>query len=122
MRLGLPALKEGAAPQHPVQMIQESHRQESQQANKLQMLKNLYGVAAPAKLQIETQILGRFQRLPGGLHSSKLGLESLTGALDEFTFESFLGQPEYSTDLPVDLHSQMEQALHLGTKPCTRGL
>lgn len=44
-----------------------------------QMLTNLYGSAVPAKMSIETQILDRFQRLPG-LHSSKLGLESLTGA------------------------------------------
>lgn len=89
-------------------------------ATKTQMLRNLYGVAVPAKASIETQILGRFQRLPG-LHSSNLGLESLTGTLDEYGFESYLGLPQDSEDLPVDMHARMEAQLKLGTQPCQRG-
>lgn len=88
-----------------------------------QMLTQLYGSAVPAKLSIEAQILGRFRRLPGpGLHSSMLGLESLTGALDEYSFESYLGLPENSEDCPPDLHSRMEARLGLGTAPQARGL
>jgi proteasome maturation protein len=89
---------------------------------KMQMLTNLYGSAVPARMSIESQILGRVgQRLPG-LPSSRLGLESLTGELDEFGFESFLGLPEFSEEPPVDLHSQMEQRLGLGSKPLARGM
>jgi len=55
-----------------------SHTRTQATTSQTQMLTNLYGSAVPAKLSIEAQILGRFQRLPG-LHSSKLGLESLTG-------------------------------------------
>ncbi|KAG2451637.1 hypothetical protein HYH02_003417 [Chlamydomonas schloesseri] len=107
LRLGLPSLKEDAAVKHPVEIIQLESRQRAQAAQS-QMLRDLYGVAAPAKAQIEAQILGRFTRLPGAGPSSMLGLESLTGELDEFKYESYLGLPDMSTMPPVDLHSQME--------------
>lgn len=122
MRNGLASLKADAALRHPVQAIQEEHQQKAG-ASQLQMLRDLYGIAAPAKLQIETQILDRFQRLPG-LPTSKLGLEALTGELDEFRFESYLGLPEHCEDAPVDLHSAMERKLNLAaaTKPMARGM
>ena len=63
----------------------------------------------------------RVGRLPG-LPSSKLGLQSLTGELDSFGFESYLGGAEEREVPGPDLHSQMEAHLRLGTKPCTRGL
>lgn len=47
------------------------------------------------RMHLEHQILSKFQRLPG-VPSSHLGLEAMTGELDEFTFESYLGVPEYS--------------------------
>ncbi len=63
------------------------------------------------------------ERLPG-LPSSKLGLEALTGTLEDFGFESYLALPADSEVAPPDLHSQMEQRLGLapGTKPMARGL
>lgn len=65
----------------------------------------------------------RHERLPG-LPSSKLGLEAMTGALEDFGFESYLGLPQDSETPQPDLHSQMEQRLGLasGTKPMARGL
>jgi proteasome maturation protein len=83
----------------------------------------MYGIALPARMQIEQQILDRFERLPGVL-SSKLGLEALTGTLDEFSFESYIGLPELSEEPPADMHSQMEQRLGMGsgTKPLARGI
>lgn len=118
LRMGLASLKEDALPKHPVDNIQKEYKKQAA-ASQMQMMKDLYGIAAPAKLQIETQILQKFQRLPG-MHSSNLGLESLTGALDDFSFESFLGLPQDSEFAEPDLHSQMEQKLSLGTKACTR--
>ncbi len=88
---------------------------------KLQMLRDVYGEALPLRMHIEEQILNRFHRLPG-LPSSKLGLESLTGTLDEFSFESYLGLPEQSEVLPPDMHAQMEAQLGMGTKPQARGI
>ncbi len=107
LRLGLASLKEDAAIKHPVEAIQREHKQRAV-ATQHQMLRDLYGIAAPAKAQIETQILGKFTRLPGAGPSSLLGLEALTGELDEFKYESYLGMPEAATLPPVDLHSQME--------------
>lgn len=77
-------------------------------------------LASPASLPGPAR---RMERLPG-LPSSKLGLESLTGALEDFGFESYLGLPADSEVAPPDLHSQMEQRLGLapGTKPMARGL
>lgn len=122
LRNGLASLKADASTKHPVQSIQDADKQ-GVKTMQIQMLRDLYGIAAPAKLQIETQILDRFQRLPG-LPSSKLGLEALTGDLDEFRFESFLGLPEFNEDVPVDLHSVMERKLGMApaTKPLARGL
>lgn len=34
------------------------------------------------------------QRSLAGLHSSKLGLEALSGTLDDFSFESYIGLPQ----------------------------
>lgn len=124
LRQGLCSLREDALPPHPVEAIQRAGRAGAAAASKADMLRQLYGVAAPAKLQIEQQILGRFARLPCGAPSSRLGLESLTGALDEFSFESYLGLPGDSEVAPPDLHSQMEARLGMApaTKPLARGM
>jgi proteasome maturation protein len=120
MRLGLASLKEDALLTHPVEQIQQEHKLHAS-AKQLNMMRQLYGTAVPAKLEIESQILSRFTRLPG-LPSSKLGLEAMTGELDDFSFESYLGQSQYSDAVPPELHSQMELALNMGTKPVTRGM
>lgn len=121
LRLGLPNLKEQfASVSHPVERIQDEAKAKAS-TSKLQMLKDVYGVGAAAKFQIETQILDKFQRLPG-LPSSKLGLESLTGTLDDFGFEAYLGAPDEAEMLPPDMHSQMEQKLKMSTKPMARGM
>ena len=119
MRLGLASLKDDALSLHPVATIQQELKAQAS-GQQLDMMRQLYGVAVPAKFQIETQILGRFQRLPG-LPSSKLGLESLTGELDEFSFNSYLNLPQFSDEQPPDMHSQMEQRLGMGPKPVARG-
>ncbi|KAI8476147.1 MAG: proteasome maturation factor UMP1 [Monoraphidium minutum] len=132
LRQGLCNLREDALPRHPVEMIQEAARAGggapsaagAAGGNKAAMMRQLYGVAAPAKMQIERQILARFARLPGSVPSARLGLESLTGALDEFGFESYIGLPHESETAPPDMHSQMETRLGLaaGTKPLARGI
>ena len=42
------------------------------------MLANTYGIAMPARMDIEAQILAKQRRLPG-LPSSRFGLDILTG-------------------------------------------
>lgn len=131
LRHGLANLREDVLPPHPVQTLQEAARGVGASPGaaaaggpKAETLRQLYGAAAPAKVAIEAQILGRFGRLPGAGPSSKLGLESLSGALDEFGFESYVGLPADSEVPPPDLHSQMEARLGLAgaTKPMARGI
>ena len=52
----------------------------------------------------------RVQRLPG-IPSSHLGLQSLTGELDDFSFESYLGSPADSELTPPPLHAEMDARL-----------
>jgi hypothetical protein len=58
LRDGLVTLKDGASSSHPVETIQAQGKAE--QAQKLQMLRNLYGPGLPARMQIESQILDRW--------------------------------------------------------------
>jgi Proteasome maturation factor UMP1 len=53
-------------------------------------------------------LLCRVQRLPG-IPSSRLGLDSLTGNLDDFSFGSYLNLPENSEVAPPDMHTVMEK-------------
>lgn len=99
--------EEKAVEKHPVEVIQEGNR-DVITANSLQTLRNLYGSAFPARLEIERQILSKFQRLPG-VPSSNLGLEALTGRLEDFSFESYLGFPGDNETAEPDVHSQREK-------------
>jgi hypothetical protein len=131
LRDGLAALREQhAVPSHPVARIQANTHpgRSAPEATRARMLADLYGAAAPARMAIEEQILAKFGRLPGpGVpRSSRLGLEALTGALDSFSFESYLGLPFEPSEVQApDMHSQMEARLGLGTgvtKPVRRGI
>jgi hypothetical protein len=130
-RDGLAALREQhAVPAHPVSRIQAATRpgRSASESTRARMQADLYGAAFPARAAIEEQILARFGRLPGpGVPaSSRLGLDALTGALDGFSFEAYLGLPfEPAEAQAPDMHSQMEVRLGLGadvTKPVRRGI
>ncbi|KAF3965695.1 hypothetical protein CMV_010140, partial [Castanea mollissima] len=59
-----------------------------------------------------------FQRPPGAISSSMLGLEALTGSLDEFGFEDYLNDPKDSETLrPLNMHHGMEVRLGLSKGP-----
>ncbi|TQD83929.1 hypothetical protein C1H46_030512 [Malus baccata] len=47
-------------------------------------------------MDLERQILSRFQRPAGPIPSSMLGLEAMTGKLDDFGFEDYLNDPRES--------------------------
>ncbi|KAG6555491.1 hypothetical protein Mapa_002726 [Marchantia paleacea] len=120
LRFGLPTFKSDALPAHPAQIIQESNR--NYQANtKRYLMEKAYGTALPFQMQMEQQILSKFQRPPGLLPSSMLGLESLTGALDEMGFEDSFGNPlESESYVSVDMHHAMEVRLGLAKGPASR--
>ncbi len=72
-------------------------------------------------VRIKPRFVCRVQRLPG-IESSRLGLDSLSGKLDEFEFDSYLNTPNDREDIPTDMHSLMEAHLKLQTKPASRGI
>lgn len=85
-------------------------------------MRNVYGGAAAARMTIEEQILSRPSRLPGGIASSRLGYASMTGRLDDFGVEDYLGRPVDSEEQQPDLHSQMEARLKLDKNVQARGV
>ena len=88
-------------------------------AEKRHMLANTYGVAMPARIDIEAQYLAKHRRLPG-LPSSRFGSEIMSGDVDRFGFESYLDNPADRAEMPragQDLHSVMEARLGLNALP-----
>ncbi len=63
----------------------------------------------------------RAGRLPG-VPSSHLGLQSLTGELDDFGFESYIGFPEENETPGPDMHSLMEAKHKMALPPVTRSI
>ena len=63
----------------------------------------------------------RVQRLPG-IDSSRLGLDSLSGRLDEFEVDSYMNRTTDSEAIRTGMHSVMEAQLSLQTKPASRGI
>uniref|UniRef100_A0A0D6QTE6 Proteasome maturation protein n=1 Tax=Araucaria cunninghamii TaxID=56994 RepID=A0A0D6QTE6_ARACU len=120
LRFGLPGVKSDILTAHPLQVIQENSQKQHREI-KRNLLSNMYGSAFPLKMDIEQQILSRFQRPPGPLPSSMLGLESLTGTLDEFSVEDYLNDPrESETFVPAEIHHGMEVRLGLSKGPSCR--
>jgi hypothetical protein len=151
---------------------------QNQEELKMNMLKNLYGSALPARMQLDKQILSKcvsassleasvscdlsaqkclatvtFNAIPGftcvsvrpgqfyppsasllpfasfyrvnrlpGFPSSHLGLQSMSGELDEFGVESYLGSPEEAEIPGPDMHSVMEGKLNMKTPPVKRAI
>lgn len=119
-RHGLGTLKDDIGSTHVVEAIQKNHPKQQEQT-RLEMMRSVYGTALPARMALDRQILSRVQRLPG-LESSRLGLDAMSGRLDEFDFDSYLNRPADSEDIPTDMHSLMEAQLKLPTKPASRGI
>ncbi|KAL2983022.1 hypothetical protein AAZX31_12G018400 [Glycine max] len=93
LRFGLHGVKSDIVGSHPLQSSLQSTRR-MDEAMKKQCKVNLYGTAFPLKEELDRQILSRFQRPPGPIPSSMLGLETVTGSVDHFGFEDCLnGNP-----------------------------
>ncbi|XP_058088043.1 cyclin-B1-2-like [Magnolia sinica] len=117
LRFGLQGVKSEIVGQHPLQSLTESARRKEEETKRM-ILSNTYGSALPLKMDLDRQILSRFQRPPGALPSSMLGLEALDGSLDCIGVEDYLNDPRNSeTFRPADLHHGMEVRLGLSKGP-----
>ena len=77
MRNGVATVKGELMTVHPVQPIQASMAKDEVQRQR-GVLAATYGQHVPLRMQIESEILSQFRRLPT-LQSSMLGLETLAG-------------------------------------------
>ncbi|KAJ1410217.1 Proteasome maturation factor UMP1 [Sesbania bispinosa] len=117
LRFGLHGVKSDIVGSHPLQSSLESARR-TEEVMKRQCKSNLYGTAFPLKEEFDNQTLSRFQRPPGPIPSSMLGLEIVTGSLNNFGFEDCLNDPRESETLrPLDMHHGLEVRLGLSKGP-----
>ncbi|XP_024975971.1 cyclin-B1-2-like [Cynara cardunculus var. scolymus] len=116
-RFGLQGVKSDIVGSHPLESAFQSAivREENM---KRKILANTYGSAFSVKQELDRKILSRFQRPPGLVPSSMLGLESLTGALDDFGFEDyFQGVHDTETTCIPDMHHGMEVRVGISKGP-----
>ncbi|PSS33620.1 Cyclin-B1-2 like [Actinidia chinensis var. chinensis] len=117
LRFGLNSVRSEIVGSHPLQSAYQSTK-EVQEQMKRRILVNTYGSAFPLKMDLDRQMLSRFQRPPGPIPSSMLGLEAMTGSLEDFGFEDYLNDPRESETLrPLDMHHGMEVRLGLAKGP-----
>ncbi|KAJ8431643.1 hypothetical protein Cgig2_018741 [Carnegiea gigantea] len=113
IRFGIHGVKSIILEVHPLESAYQSAKK-TQEEMKRKILANTYGSAFPLKMDLDRQILSRFQRPPGPIPSSMLGLEALTGTLDDIGFEDYLNDPRDSeTFRPANMHHGMEVRLGL---------
>ncbi|GLT34014.1 hypothetical protein SLA2020_085610 [Shorea laevis] len=117
LRFGLNGVKSDLVGSHPLEINYEPAKK-NQEEMKKRILANTYGSAFPLKMDMDRQILSRFQRPPGAIPSSMLGLEAMTGRLENFGFEDYLNDPQQSeTFKPPNMHHGMEVRLGLSKGP-----
>ncbi|KAG5527917.1 hypothetical protein RHGRI_028744 [Rhododendron griersonianum] len=117
LRFGLHSVKGEITGSHPLQSAYQSTKEMHEQRKRGALL-NSYGSAFPLKMDLDRQMLSRFQRPPGPIPSSMLGLEALTGSLEDFGFEDYLNDPrESETFRPLDMHHGMEVRLGVSKGP-----
>ncbi|CAL1390734.1 unnamed protein product [Linum trigynum] len=117
LRFGLHGVKSDLVGSHPLDVAHRSTIK-NQEDMKRKVLANTYGSAFPLKMDLDRQILTRFQRPPGPIPSSMLGLEAMNGSLDDFGFEDYLNDPrESEVYRPQDMHHGMEVRLGISKGP-----
>ncbi|KAH3834387.1 proteasome maturation protein-like isoform X2 [Dreissena polymorpha] len=110
MMHGFQNVRSGNTPAHPLQHS-EKHWHENKKMMDFAMLRNLQGLHAPLKLQMELNITQKMRRLPG-LGSSHVLEESLTGRDMMLDFEDIFNDPD-EVPLSSQPHIQMEKRLNI---------
>ncbi|PKA52520.1 Cyclin-B1-2 [Apostasia shenzhenica] len=117
LRFGLEGVKGEIVGSHPLEALRETARRDLEEKKRL-ATDLTYGSAFNLRMNLDKQILSRFQRPPGTLVSSMLGFEALTGGLEDFRFEDYLSLPQDSEMIrPPEGHHGMEVRLGLSRGP-----
>uniref|UniRef100_A0A669QT80 Proteasome maturation protein n=1 Tax=Phasianus colchicus TaxID=9054 RepID=A0A669QT80_PHACC len=110
LRRGFPCVKNELVPSHPLE-LSEKNFQLNQDKTNFAMLRNIQGLHAPLKLQMELRAVKQAQRLPF-LHSSNMALDTLRGNDECIGFEDILNDPSQS-EVMGEPHMMMEYKLGL---------
>lgn len=110
LRRGFACVKNELVPSHPLE-LSEKNFQLNQDKTNFAMLRNIQGLHAPLKLQMELRAVKQAQRLPF-LHSSNMALDTLRGNDECIGFEDILNDPSQS-EVMGEPHMMMEYKLGL---------
>lgn len=116
LRFGLNGVKSDLVGSHPLEVSYESVLT-TQEVTKRKMLDSTYGSSFSLRMDMDRQILSRFKRPPGAIPSSTIGLEAMTGRLDnEFGFGEYLND-QLESFRPPNMHHAMEVELNISKGP-----
>ncbi|XP_010073037.1 PREDICTED: proteasome maturation protein, partial [Pterocles gutturalis] len=104
------SVKNELLPSHPLE-LSEKNFQLNQDKTNFATLRNIQGLHAPLKLQMEFRAVKQVQRLPF-LHSSNVALDTLRGNDESIGFEDILNDPSQS-EVMGEPHMMMEYKLGL---------
>ncbi|CAM9593029.1 unnamed protein product [Bubo scandiacus] len=110
LRRGFTSVKNELLPSHPLE-LSEKNFQLNQDKTNFATLRNIQGLHAPLKLQMEFRAVKQVQRLPF-LHSSNIALDTLRGNAECISFEDILNDPSQS-EVMGEPHMMMEYKLGL---------
>ncbi|KAF4788068.1 Proteasome maturation protein [Turdus rufiventris] len=104
------SVKNELLPSHPLELT-EKNFQLNQDKTNFATLRNIQGIHAPLKLQMEFRAVKQVQRLPF-LHSSNIAMDILRGNDECIGFEDILNDPSQS-EVMGEPHIMMEHKLGL---------
>ncbi|CAB3997511.1 proteasome maturation -like [Paramuricea clavata] len=105
LRQGFSSVQNDLSCSHPLEYSERNYLQ-VQDKRDMMMLRDIQGLHAPLKLQLERSLASQKQRLPC-LPSSMVALETLLGFDTTIDFDDFLNDP-YDSEIARDVHSVME--------------
>ena len=109
MRTGLGTVKADVCAVHPLEPLQKQMARNETDRHR-EILAASYGQYVPLRMQMESQILSQFRRLPT-LPSSMMGLDTLGNRHVELNVGDVFDSSESAEAPKVDLHGTMELRL-----------
>ncbi|MEE6514912.1 hypothetical protein FKM82_023353 [Ascaphus truei] len=110
LRTGFTSVQSDLLPSHPMELSEKNFQINQEKVN-FSTLRNIQGLHAPLKLQMEFRAAKQVQRLPF-LQSSNIALDSLSGNDESIGFEDILNDPSQS-EIMGEPHLMMEYKLGL---------
>ncbi|XP_030056208.1 proteasome maturation protein [Microcaecilia unicolor] len=110
LRTGFTSVKNELLPCHPLELSEKNFQANEEKTN-FSTLRNIQGIHAPLKLQMEYKAVKQVQRLPF-LQSSNIALDTLRGNDECIGFEDILNDPSQS-EVMGEPHVMLEHSLGL---------